>query len=203
MNELENLEGVRILKALHQKLQVLAEHCGGDVRVVLAGGAARDYKHGVEPRDLDYVFVGSDAVAYATTLSDQMPGYLGYTVQSTHRWYHDGIETRLALVIKLRPDLDWNFNSPTFGAPQPGKDIDFLVYADDLDTAEKVLASHDHSINQYMISIDDFGNPELRYTGELPEGQCIKLRDQHTSPARIQYIRDKCIELGWEYIETD
>lgn len=202
MNELENLEGVRVLKVLHQKLQVLEEHYNCNVRVVLAGGAARDYKHGVEPRDLDYVFIGADAVDAAALVASLVPGY---SVASTHKWYHDGIETRLALVIKLQPNRDWDFANPqAFWVPrnQP-KNIDFLVYADALDTAEKVLASHDHSINQYMISIDDFGNPELRYTGELPEGQCIKLRDQHTSAARVQYIRDKCIELGWEYIETD
>lgn len=194
----ESTPGVPELIVLHR---ALATAYGDAVVIALAGGAARDAAHSVEPRDLDYVLVSQDnnLACNAAEFCGTVLGQLGWDFIAKHEWYHDGIDTRLRLVVKLEKHVAHDFSLPPDAQPAP-MCIDLLVYAEEMDTVDKVLANHDHSISQYAV---EFINERalLRYTGETPEGQCYKLRDSHTSWQRIQYIKEKCLELGWTYME--
>lgn len=189
MNELKMfspqvlLAGPDILLDLHQ----YAEANGFEV--FLGGGAVRDQVYGGRPKDL--------VIAVINCPEDHRQGLID--ILELRNWecskvYDDEGEYTDDLPAEdARYECIWQFESLVGGLP-----LDLLFYTDAYPTIASVMASHDHSINQYAAWYGSLGL-NVAYLGDQSKyGHCWQLRHGVTEE-RIAKMKGVCQRLGWTY----
>lgn len=193
-------------------LAVLATESPIEFGLAIAGGAARDAFHDVEPNDHDIILYGYNADEHDDLIGSvhrTLVG-LGYSMVASYDGGERYGETpQLVEVDKL--------THPVYPS------IDLLFYPD-LETLREAVVVNDFNINHFAVVVQDIVDSEKQqayYFGEtnvevirrdgdllpvghyfhspLPPEQPLKhLAQAHpVSPDRLNYIREKAHSYGW------
>lgn len=179
------LVGPDILLELHQYATA------NGFEVFLGGGAVRDQVHGGSPKDLD-IGVINCPVEHRMGLVDIV---MMQNWDVTKVYDEDDTEGYAASFPgeEDRYECIWQFESFIGGLP-----LDLLFYTDAYPTIASVMASHDHSINQYAAWYGSLGL-NVAYLGDQSKyGHCRQLRHGVTAE-RIHKVKGMCQRLGWTY----
>ena len=187
-------------------LAVLATESPVEFGLAIAGGAARDAFHDVEPNDHDIIIFGYDADEHDDLVGCVMHTLLGLGYNAVASYDGDeryGDTPQLVHVDKLTHDVY--------------PDIDLLFYPD-LDNLRDAVTVNDFNINHFAVVVQDivdgekqqayyFGETNIevlkKYGGDLierlpPEQPLKHLVQAHpVSDARLNYIREKAHNYGW------
>lgn len=178
-------EGVDIL----QKLDDYATAHGFEV--FLSGGAVRDQVHGESPRDLDIGVINCpqehwDGLADIVMAHGwDMTKVYGRDGSSEYCESFEGEEDRYESIMQFE----------SFMGDKP---LDLLFYTDSFPTIASVMASHDHTINQYACWFGSLGLNTAYLGDQEMYGQCKQLR-RGVTPERVEKVKEMCVRLGWSY----
>lgn len=164
------------------------------VLVFVGGGAIRDTHFDRPYNDIDvYVLRGDDCEGIPQAFMDtveKLPG--NYEVgkvygrqDSDYTVAFEGEEDRF--------DKIWKFHS---GEGLPG--IDLCYYTSSFPSLSAVMASHDHSINQFAGWFASDGFTAAYLGDEKRYGRCFQLR-RGVTDTRIEKVKGLCAGTGWSY----
>lgn len=179
------LVGCDILLELHQYAEA------NDFEVFLGGGAVRDQVYGGAPKDLDIGVINcpedkrEGLVDIVMALNWDIKAVFGREGSSDYCTKFPCEEDRYHEI--------WQFEPLNGSIP-----LDLLFYTDAYPTIASVMASHDHSINQYAAWYGSLGL-NVAYLGDQSQyGVCLQLR-RGVSDERIEKVKGMCTRLGWVY----
>lgn len=190
--------GVGLLKHLHERLK----ESNPGVTVVLAGGCVRDQMNALEPKDIDICIIGarpntperqgteSDIYELLTNYGYELDEIFSDDDAESYAKRFPGDEDRFDTICKYRSeDLDFNGHYP----------LDVLFYNERYKTVADITASHDHTINQFAAWIDEAGELQAGYLGDVEGwGFCQQIRNGITDERRARVV-EICKTIGWAY----
>lgn len=177
-----------VLSPLHD----LAMEAG--VLVFVGGGAIRDTHFGRPYNDIDvYILRGDDCEGLQQAFMDEIEKLPGsYEVEKVYG-REDSDYTVAFEGEEDRFDKIWKFRS---NDGLPG--IDLCYYASAFPRRDAVMASHDHSINQFAGWFGSDGFTAAYLGDDKLYGRCYQLR-RGVTDKRIEKVKALCTELGWSY----
>lgn len=196
--------GVDLLQNLHRRLK--EEH--PSVTLALAGGCVRDQLNGLEPKDIDLVVIGAipcdheagergtESVLYdlITYHGYEQVEHFNRDMADSYATRFPGDEDRFDAIVKYQPRYLIGDDTPGEGLP-----LDVLFYNERYKTVADIAASHDHSINQFAAWIDDAGELQWKYFGDVDGwGFCMQIRNGVTEERRVR-VGEICSSIGWAY----
>lgn len=192
--------GVDLLKYLTERLK--EKHPG--VTLALAGGCVRDQLNALEPKDIDLVVIGaaphdpeSGLISVEGELYDLITEFGYEQVEHYNKDMADsyakrfpGEEDRFDAIVKYQP-----YDPDVCGH----YDLDVLFYNERYKTIADIAGSHDHSINQFAAWIDEAGELQWKYFGDVTGwGFCMQIRTGITDERRVR-VGEICADIGWAY----
>lgn len=192
--------GVDLLRHLTERLR--ERH--PNVILALAGGCVRDQLNANFPRDIDLCVLnpvatdveqgieGTDSILF-DLLQDHgydLLEHINKDMLDSYAARFPDDEDRFEIILKFEShDHDLNGDLP----------LDVLFYNPQYKTIADIAESHDHSINQFAAWIDEAGELQWKYFGDVEGwGFCMQIRKNVTEERRVR-VGEICTELGWMY----